>query len=302
MTRKSVVLALALSVTLGWVTCGAAHQVREEEGEEIAPNGKGWGERRGHDHPRGAAPKVQAKGAGIDYHGGPLLVAGPTVYLIWYGTWNTGSRKIITDMIAGLGGSPYFNINSTYYNASNVRVMNSVMLGPQAFDTGYSRGKALSDADIKAIVAAQNPKDTNGVYFVLTSQDVNETGGFCTQYCGWHDHATINGRDIKYAFCGNPARCLRACTMGWPAPNGDPGADGLASIVAHELVEATTDPDLNAWYDTRGYENADKCAWTFGTTYTNGIGTSNVALGGRDFLIQQNWVNTGKGYCSMRYP
>ena len=25
-----------------------------------------------------------------------------------------------------------------------------------------------------------------------------------------------------------------------------------------------TDPQLNAWYDQQGDENADKCAWTFG--------------------------------------
>jgi hypothetical protein len=42
----------------------------------------------------------------------------------------------------------------------------------------------------------------------------------------------------------------------------------MVSIVAHELEEATTDPDLNAGYDSRGEENADKCAWTFGTTST----------------------------------
>ena len=41
----------------------------------------------------------------------------------------------------------------------------------------------------------------------------------------------------------------------------------MVSVIAHELEEAATDPDLNAWYDNRGYENADKCAWTFGTTY-----------------------------------
>jgi hypothetical protein len=47
------------------------------------------------------------------------------------------------------------------------------------------------------------PKDTNGVYFVLTSADVNETSGFRTQYCGWHARGTIAGSDIKYAFIGN---------------------------------------------------------------------------------------------------
>jgi hypothetical protein len=44
----------------------------------------------------------------------------------------------------------------------------------------------------------------------------------------------------------------------------------MASIIAHELEEAATDPDLNAWYDRRGMENADKCAWTFGSTSTAG--------------------------------
>ena len=55
----------------------------------------------------------------------------------------------------------------------------------------------------------------------------------------------------------------------------------MASIIAHELEEAVTDPDLNAWYDSRGYENADKCAWTFGTTYTAANGAeANMTLGG----------------------
>jgi hypothetical protein len=75
----------------------------------------------------------------------------------------------------------------------------------------------------------------------------------------------------------------------------------MASIIAHELEEAVTDPDLNAWYDGRGAENADKCAWTFGTTYHAPNGAlANVALGSRNFLIQQNWVNSGSGFCALK--
>jgi len=47
-------------------------------------------------------------------------------------------------------------------------------------------------------------------------------------------------------------------------PNNNPGVDGAISVMTHELEEATTDPDLNAWYDSSGAENGDKCAWTFG--------------------------------------
>jgi hypothetical protein len=79
----------------------------------------------------------------------------------------------------------------------------------------------------------------------------------------------------------------------------------MASIIAHELQEAVTDPDLNAWYDRRGQENADKCAWTFGTESTAPNGSKyNVTFpnaSGRSFLIQQNWVNAGGGYCAMSY-
>jgi hypothetical protein len=137
---------------------------------------------------------------------------------------------------------------------------------------------------------------------VLTSSDVTATSGFCTQYCGWHTHGTIGGSDIKYSFVGNPDRCPSACSAQTTGPNGNAGADGMASIISHELEEAVTDPDLNAWYDRTGQENADKCAWTFGTTHTASNGSLyNVTLGSRNFLIQRNWVNSGNGFCSMSF-
>jgi hypothetical protein len=64
----------------------------------------------------------------------------------------------------------------------------------------------------------------------------------------------------------------------------------MISVVAHELEEANTDPDLNAWYDSSGAENADKCAWTFGSAQTR-LSTGayyNMTIGGKNFLIQRN--------------
>jgi len=59
---------------------------------------------------------------------------------------------------------------------------------------------------------------------------------------------------------------------------------------------------LNAWFDQRGQENADKCAWHFGTTQTAQNGSQyNVVFGGTKFLIQQNWVNASGGYCAVQY-
>ena len=138
--------------------------------------------------------------------------------------------------------------------------------------------------------------------FVLTSADVSESSGFCTQYCAWHTYQNLNGGAIKYAFIGNPEQCPNACEPQTTSPNGNPGADGMASVIAHELEESATDPLLNAWYDSQGNENADKCAWTFGSTYLASNGSSyNMVLNGMEFLIQRNWVNASGGFCATSY-
>jgi hypothetical protein len=259
-----------------------------------------------HEHPVRGEGKVHGGGGGgngISYHGGPVITGTANIHYIWYGNWSGNSAVGILDNLASnLGGSPYEGINATYYNGSNVHVSGAIARATDASDN-YSHGTALSDAAIEAIVAAQNPTDTNGLYMVLTSADDNATSGFCTQYCGWHDHASIGGRDIKYAFVGNPDRCPSACEEQTTSPNGNAGADGMASIISHESEEAISDPDLNAWYDQRGNENADKCAWTFGAESTASNGSKyNITLGGSHYLIQQNWVNANGGLCAMHYP
>lgn len=251
--------------------------------------------------------KGKPSGNGISFHGGPVMLGTVNAYYIWYGDWSGNSAvTILEDFAKNLGGSPHWNINTTYFDANGAHVSNSLTLAGTTTDS-YSQGKSLSDAQIQTVVSSaissgRLPKDTNGIYLVLTSADVTASSGFCTQYCGWHTHGTISGSDIKYSFIGNPDRCLSACAAQTTSPNANAGADGMASIIAHELEEATTDPDLNAWFDTRGYENADKCAWTFGTTYTVANGSkANLKLGTRDYLIQQNWVNANGGFCAVSF-
>ena len=320
MRKPSAALACAAALFCLVVPGAFAASVLPPDADEddLVPTGKGWGERaaptpgfvthgnNGNGNVNGQAGR-KVTGNGINYHGGPVMLGTTNVYYIWYGNWtgNTATT-ILTDLATHIAPSPYYNINTTYYDGTGQHVMNATAFGGSTYGASpYST--ALSDADIQnvvsdAITTGKVPKDTKAVYFVLTSADVNATSGFCTQYCGWHTHGTIGGSDIKYSFVGNPDRCPSACAAQTTSPNGNAGADGMASIIAHELVEAVSDPDLNAWYDTRGAENADKCAWTFGTTSTAPNGSKyNVTLGGKQYLIQRNWVNASGGYCSMSY-
>ncbi len=312
MKTKFGVIVFSVIVSVLFAPGAWSGAVRHPGGEDqdYVPTGRGWG-----------VPDTLIEGAqkrssrttvktsnGINYHGGPLMLGTPNVYYIWYGNWSGNTAINILDNLAfTLGGSPYYNINTTYYDGSNRKVSNA-LAAPASTTDNYSRGTALTDNDVLTIVtnsisSGTLPKDSNGIYVVLTSADVNETSGFCTQYCGWHSHANILGMDAKFAFVGNADRCPNACAAQTSSsPNGNIGADAMASTIAHEVDEAVTDPDLNAWYDTRGYENADKCAWKFGTVYKTANGSSaNMNLGGLNYLIQQNWLNAGGGKCASSY-
>jgi hypothetical protein len=243
----------------------------------------------------------------ITYHGGSVMGT-PNVYLIWYGNWkqSNGSdtpagQQIIRDFLYGLSGSNYYLTNASYGTPSGRFALNGERTD------NYSQGTRLSDSKVQAIVthaiSSGLPKDTNGIYFVLTSSDVAETSGFCSKYCGWHTDGTISGSDIKYAFVGNSYRCLNACAVQTVGPNGNAGVDGMVSVMAHELEESNTDPDLNAWFDSNGSEDADKCAWTFGSKQQqapNGAFfnmTLPTASGGyRNFLIQRQLDVNSKCY------
>ena len=254
---------------------------------------------------RGQAGKVVGSGTGITYHKGPVMTSGITLYPIWYGTWTDANKALLNQFMSTLGGTPHFNINTTYKNGSGVAVQNVINLGASTSDTGYSLGKALSDAQIQSLVtgaigANKLPKDANGIYLVLTSGDVTATSGFLTKYCGWHTFTTYSSTAIKYSFVGDPSAGLNSCAGQTVSPNNNPAIDAMISVITHEIEEAATDPQLNAWYDSRGYENADKCAWNFGATTTLPSGAKyNVSFGGYNYYIQQNWINSGSGGCVL---
>lgn len=237
----------------------------------------------------------------ITNHGGPVMGGPINVYLIWYGNWNQNNgsdtpsgQALVRTFLSNVGNSPYFNINTSYSGGGNT-VTGLVALSPIEVNDSGSQGTRLSDAKVKTLVSnaissGKLPKDAGGVYFLLTSSNVSESSGFCTRYCGWHTYSTISGSNIKYSFVGNAQRCLNGCAAQTISPNGNAGVDGMISVIAHELEEAATDPNLNAWYDSSGAENADKCAWTFGSAQSL-LSTGayyNMTLGGKNFLVQRN--------------
>jgi hypothetical protein len=271
---------------------------------------------------------ASGKGTGIYYHGGPLLAAMTNVAAVYWagtpiyaggptpGTFGSGTKdnSLVGFFLRHLGGSSYFNINTTYYDGTGAHVQNVVNY-TQVWANNQSQvpanGQNVSDANIVTMLQygfdhGYLAYDPATVYAVFTAGTVNLGGGFGTQYCAFHSYGTVmvNGaaRTVLYAAMPYDYAYPGACTNGTASPNGDPAADAEVNTLAHEIEETTTDMGLTAWYDRRGYENADKCAWTWGTTYkTANGGVANMSIGGKDFLVQQNWVNAGSGGCAKSY-
>ena len=271
---------------------------------------------------RGAPPKTDSR---MIYHNGPVMRGASHVYFIYYGCWSCGmpgtgvqSQAVVSNLVSTLGLSPYFRINTTYPDSTGDAPNGALVYAGAVYDSSYSHGNELTAADISAIIAdnllqGMIPQDPVGIYLVFASPDVSsiETG-FCNAgYSPYHGQSVLMGTAFRFAFIGNAMRCPVPAGPQFvaldgsflPTPNGDFAGDAMASIAARALNMIVTNPNGSGWYDRYYFENAEKCQGTFGTTYTTSSGArANMQLGGRDYLIDQNWVNDRKGYCSVSYP
>ncbi|CAI5534825.1 unnamed protein product [Closterium sp. Naga37s-1] len=239
------------------------------------------------------------------------------VYLIWFGRFKESQKNIIRNFVRSVGDttdpsntvSQWWNINRLYTDCSGNPVSQEVKLAGDHHLKPRMRflfsNMAVTSVVRRALSAKAFPTDPNGVYFVITDRGTKQQsllGGFCSAYCGWHSYDSIRNHALKLAFIGHPGRCLRSCAApsisrkGGRSPNGDRAMDAMVSILAHELAEATSDPYLGTWTDASGMENADICAWSYGTVETTSAGAEYnlVGLNGMKFLVQQNYHPTLK--------
>ena len=250
----------------------------------------------------------------VEYHGGPVKLGVTSVYFIWYGTWKRADGSddpMVYDLAfltATLGNSAYFRVNRLYTDVNGQAPSGGMVYSGETWDATYSHGAVLSKGDVGDVVSTQIlngglPLDIRGIYVVVTSPDVY-VDGFAQRFCAYHDVVTIVGATVPLVLIGSPARAPTVCQPQSIGPNGNAASDAAASLLAAELSNVQTDFWFNAWYDRLGLEPADKCAWTYGTTYKAANGAlANIMVGGRDYLLQQLWVPTKNGgTCAMRIP
>lgn len=271
-------------------------------GKSTLPTGKGFGINNDPNPPQRTKYR-------IEYHNQAVLTGPQNLYFIWYGDWANRSldQQIVGELAATIGNSPYLNVARLYSDAQGNSASSSVVYAGGVYDT-FSHGSEPSDDDIKDIVDQkilnfELPADPQGIYVVAASPEVSASSGQVASYCAMHGTTKLFSARERFIYIGGPARSVVRCSPQPVGPNGTIDGDGMAYLLAAELADILTDPFLNAWYDRLGLEVADKCAWTYGTTYQAANGSlANVHLGQRDYLLPQLWVpSRNGGSCALHW-
>ena len=184
-------------------------------------------------------------------------------------------------------------------------------LTPQAYPNGRgTRANPLQDSDIqnevtRAITQNGWSVDNNSVYFVITGVFRNtgalvemcHNGTNCTftMMCAFHNHFNSSGNNIRYGYLSDASFNTGGCNEGILAGvNGQVSSDREVALMTHELFEAITDPELNAWWsDSDSKEIGDKCSQSPAIA---------VMTNGNLYNVQQQWSNASASCVSSFGP
>ncbi|MGZ6142667.1 MAG: hypothetical protein ACXWLM_04975 [Myxococcales bacterium] len=222
------------------------------------------------DKAHGARPGG-GSGSNLVDHGGPVIAAPQVVTIFWGAQWSNPNapESAVATHVQGFFGqfgssNPHLAMLPQYRGAAGQVASN--MLSHTVFDStnALPTNGNVTDAMIQQeVVRSLNggAPDDSTIYEVFLPSSVYSSDGSSTScggpslaYCAYHGHFSYNGHDVKYS------------SMPWPGCSGCQSFSGIALNVdhfsCHETREAITDEDLNAWYDRRGNEADDKCAWS----------------------------------------
>lgn len=260
----------------------------------------------------------------LTYQGGPIMT-GDSLYAIFWipttlqnGNPTSLSTKYQSVAKQFLNDYPYHGIanNSTQYYSTTSGKKYFVGKGGLAgsyIDTNpypatgcsdtVTPANCITDAQLQAEVARVMTLNgwsggLNKMFLVFTSKGegscFDSTSSSCayTQYCAYHSYFGSSATPTIYANqpYADPNYCY-APGNGQKDPSGDIASDANVNVASHEITEANTDPELNAWWDTaNGEEIGDLCAWSFGTNGWDG-GLANEMWNGHFYDLQLEYDN-----------
>ncbi len=256
--------------------------------------------------PKSSPVRAARTSANMTYHGGRVMPSATVRAIFWGTSWAGYAGDKVTGLdtfYAGEGDSSYAKTVDEYTDAvaGGHTVGAGLAYQGHLVDTSTAssgaRTQTILNEVAKEVDAGLITLDPGGTTYVPVYTDLPRGSA---GYCAYHSSGTVNGIAVQFGFFwkldGDPG-----CDPGDTTTGHSEGLAAAANVSAHELSEARSDPaSPGAWYDSRGSENGDKCAWTFNVL--------SVALSnGSVWRLQGEWSNAafsaGTGYLnSSRQP
>jgi hypothetical protein len=271
----------------------------------------------------------------VAYHGGAVMAASVTVHTIFWAPadysfsadYEALVKQFLADAAAASGTtSNVFSVLREYgqqtgtatavpgsysiaYDATSDSI-DDVDPYPSSGGCASPSGvpTCLTDGQVQAEIDAVAPVDERGlgnIWFVLLPPNVDEciTAGSCgtNSFAGYHEAMDRAGGLTIYGVIIDPI--IESVSGQGGDPEGNPDAEATIDTVAHETVEAITDPEGTGWMDPNGFEAGDKCE--IGPQIGNPLGYAtngspyDQVIGGHEYLIQEMWSNDDGG-CVQR--
>ena len=259
-----------------------------------------------------------ATASNLLYNGGPVMHTNKTFAIYWIPSGYSVSPKYMslinqyfTDVGAASGStSTVYATDTQYYDTVNGNILNSSSFGGSYVDTSPLPASGCADSytsvcltdaqlrqEIQRVVTARGwQAGPTSLFHLFTARGIgscfSSASSTCafSYYCAYHSNIGSGSNEILYANMPYADTASTRCDAG-PRPNGD-DADATLNVTSHEHNEAITDPLGNAWYDSSGNENGDKCAWNFGMPLgSTANGQYNQLINGHPYYIQLEWSN-----------
>ncbi|MFZ1995365.1 MAG: hypothetical protein WAU75_14720, partial [Solirubrobacteraceae bacterium] len=157
--------------------------------------------------------------------------------------------------------------------------------------------------EVDRLIGSTNPaaRGLTNIYFVLLPPDVDEciTVGSCgtSAFAGYHSAFSLGHGLTVYSAIPDPQ--IELTPLPGSDPEGNPEAESTIDTVAHEAVEAITDPVGTGWMDPNGFETADKCEngpqQGAPLGYAGDGSPYNQLIDGHPYLLQDIWSNARSG-------
>jgi hypothetical protein len=264
---KRIALALALVSMAGFVLAERKHDSRDPDtGDRVVqfhPPNDGQAQAADDADEAGASKSIMA-GSQLINHGGPTITHAKVVSIFWGSQWGSNSSPsslalTMMSFFSQFGTTPEYNTITQYSGIQKNNLTNQYWVDTANPPTNVTDSAAINE--VKKYLSS-HAVDTSTVYSVFLPSTSYSSFGTSTScggpnlvYCAYHSNFSYNGSDIKYSVLPYPS-------CGGCHASGFTTANDLQHFACHETREAVTDPDGNAWYDRRGEEADDKCAWS----------------------------------------